>query len=255
MSRVGTLKDTLFIGNRKGTDLYKRIFVVSAFSGITNLLLEHKKSGTPGVYARFANSDNDQGWQTALDTVAAAMKDAHGAVLDHPDDLAAADDFVTDRIAGARSCLLDLQNLCSYGHFRLSDHMLVVRELLSGLGEAHSAFVTTQLLRRSGINARFVDLSGWREEAEYTLQERIAAGLGDVDLSCELPIVTGYAAILGSKFYGTTTTDGTGTVGATEIANRLLDTARTDTLINYTPQVYGRGEASIWRALAPDSIN
>ena len=49
MSRVHELRDTLLIGDRTGTDLYGRIFVVSAFGGITNLLLEHKKSGKPGV--------------------------------------------------------------------------------------------------------------------------------------------------------------------------------------------------------------
>jgi aspartate kinase len=72
---------------------------------------------------------------------------------------------VRERIEGARNCLIDLQRLCSYGHFRLSNHMLQIRELLSGLGEAHSAFVTTLLLQRAGVNARFVDLSGWRDEA------------------------------------------------------------------------------------------
>jgi aspartate kinase len=50
MSRVRELLDTLFIRNREGAALYGRIFVVSAFGGITNLLLEHKKSGAPGVY-------------------------------------------------------------------------------------------------------------------------------------------------------------------------------------------------------------
>jgi subtilisin family serine protease len=59
------------------------------------------------------------------------------------------------------------------------------------------------------------------------------------------PIVTGYAAVLGSKF---TTAD------PTLIANRLLETARTDTISGYDRSVHGRGEASIGRALAPASI-
>ncbi|WP_325063133.1 aspartate kinase [Halovulum marinum] len=193
MSRIHELVDTLFIGGRRGGDLYHRIFVVSAFGGITDLLLEHKKSGTPGVYALFANDDDDHGWLSALSRVAEAMNAAHHAVLSDAGDLALADDFVRDRIEGARSCLFDLQRLCSYGHFRLSSHMMVVRELLSGLGEAHSAFVTSLLLQRAGVNARFVDLSGWRDEDEYTLEQRIAAALRDVDLARELPIVTGYA--------------------------------------------------------------
>ncbi|MFB9149054.1 aspartate kinase [Roseovarius ramblicola] len=193
MTRVAELLDTLFIGDREGARLYHRIFVVSAFGGITNKLLEHKKSGTPGVYALFANDDDDHGWLDALTEVGHAMREAHGDILDHPGDRSMADEFVRERIEGARSCLFDLQRLCSYGHFRLGDHMLVIRELLSGLGEAHSAFVTTLLLQRAGVNARFIDLSGWRDEAEHTLSERIAQGLGDVDVATELPIVTGYA--------------------------------------------------------------
>ena len=193
MSRVRELRDTLIIGDRKGAELYKRIFVVSAFGGITNLLLEHKKTGEPGVYALFANDDNDHGWLSALTRVSEAMFEAHDAVLDDLGDRALAEDFVRERIEGARSCLFDLRRLCSYGHFRLSSQMMIVRELLSGLGEAHSAFVTALMLQRAGVNARFVDLSGWRDENECSLEERIASGLGDVDLSRELPIVTGYA--------------------------------------------------------------
>lgn len=193
MSRIGELRDTLFIGDREGADLYHRVFVVSAFGGITNLLLEHKKTGTPGVYALFANDDNGHDWLDGLTKVADAMREAHSAVLEHPADLTAADEFVRERIEGARSCLFDLRRLCSYGHFRLSSHMMVIRELLSGLGEAHSAFVTTLLLQRAGVNARFVDLSGWRDEEEHSLKERITAGLDQVDLTSELPIVTGYA--------------------------------------------------------------
>ena len=65
MSRIHELRDTLIIGDRKGADLYGRIFVVSAFGGITNLLLEHKKSGEPGAFAAFANNDGDHGWHAA----------------------------------------------------------------------------------------------------------------------------------------------------------------------------------------------
>ncbi|WP_370287240.1 aspartate kinase [Pseudooceanicola nanhaiensis] len=193
MSRLNELLGTLFIGDRKGQALYNRIFVVSAFGGITNLLLEHKKTGEPGVYALFANAENDQGWSNGLNRVSEAMKAAHREVLEHPADVSDADDFVRDRLDGARNCLIDLQRLCSYGHFRLSEHMQIIRELLSGLGEAHSAFVTTLMLKRAGVDARFIDLSGWRDDRELDLRERIQTALKDVDVSRELPIVTGYA--------------------------------------------------------------
>lgn len=191
MSRSGELLDSLFL--KKGEDPYHRIFVVSAYGGITDLLLEHKKSGEPGVYASFSNASNDLGWSEALNRVMEAMCARHHEILEAPGDLREADDFVRERIEGARSCLIDLQRLCSYGHFRLSQHMGITRELLSGLGESHSAFVTTLLLRRAGVAARFVDLGGWRDDRVLSLEERISEGLSDVDLATELPIVTGYA--------------------------------------------------------------
>ncbi|MFW2542407.1 aspartate kinase [Primorskyibacter sp. 2E107] len=190
MSRVSELLEPLF---RAPTPDYNRIFVVSAFGGITDLLLEHKKSGKPGVYAHFADETEGHGWHGALSKVEEAMREAQDAVLDHSADRTEARDFLRERMEGARSCLIDLQRLCSYGHFRLSQHMGQTRELLSGLGEAHSAFVTTLRLRRAGVNARFVDLSGWRDDRELSLEERIKDGLADVDLTTEMPIVTGYA--------------------------------------------------------------
>ena len=174
MSRINELRDTLIIGDRTAEELFHRIFVVSAFGGITNLLLEHKKTGDPGVYALFANDDNDHSWLDALTRVGAAMAERHNAVLHNSADRTLAENFVRDRIEGARNCLFDLRRLCSYGHFRLSNQMMIVRELLSGLGEAHSAYVTTLMLKRAGVNARFIDLSGWRDETECSLQERIA---------------------------------------------------------------------------------
>lgn len=191
MSRSAELLDSLFL--RGGADPYNRIFVVSAYAGITNMLLEHKKTRESGVYARFANASNEHGWSVALDDVMAAMNTAHAAVLQAPGDIRDADHFVRERIEGARSCLIDLQRLCSYGHFRLNQHLDKIRELLSGLGESHAAYATTLLLRRAGLNARFVDLGGWRDEREMTLEQRIAEGLRDLDLTSEMPIITGYA--------------------------------------------------------------
>lgn len=193
MSRLDELRDTLFVGDRTGADLYGRVFVVSAFGGITDLLLEHKKSGDTGVYARFASAEDDHGWHGALDTVAEAMCKAHSKVLERAADREQADVFVRERIEGARICLADLRRLCSYGHFRLSEHLLKVRELLSGLGEAHSALTATLVLQRANVNARLVDLTGWRDERETDLKGRILRGMDGVDASTEMPIVTGYA--------------------------------------------------------------
>ncbi|KAF0675046.1 aspartate kinase [Profundibacterium mesophilum] len=193
MSRIRDLVDTLFLGGERAADPYHRLFVVSAFGGITDLLLEHKKSGKPGVYALFASAESDHAWSDALSRVSEAMCVAHAEVLESAANRQLADGFVRERIEGARNCLIDLQRICSYGHFRLSQHMAIIRELLSGLGEAHSAYVTALLLSQHGINSRFIDLSGWRDDRECSLRERIVDGLAGIDFSAEMPIVTGYA--------------------------------------------------------------
>lgn len=59
------------------------------------------------------------------------------------------------------------------------------------------------------------------------------------------PIVSGYSAILGSKFEAAT---------PVQITQQLLNTARKDTVAGYNPAIHGRGEASLTRALAPVSI-
>lgn len=69
--------------------------------------------------------------------------------------------------------------------------------------------------------------------------------MGLTGTSFAAPIISGYGAIIHSKFRTATPTD---------VANRLLDTARTDTVTDYDPSVYGRGEASLARALAPAAI-
>ena len=193
MSRARELLDTILIGKRKGDALYNRVFVVSAFGGITDRLLEHKKSGEPGVYALFAHADNEHGWMEALSAVSRAMHAINEEMFDEAADRHAADDFVRERIEGARGCLIDLQRLCSYGHFQLGEHMQTIRELLSALGEAHSANNLALLLRRSGVNARFIDLTGWRDETQPSLNERIEQAFAEINLSRELPIVTGYS--------------------------------------------------------------
>ena len=192
VSRADELMDTLFLKS-DGDGPYNRVFVVSAFGGITDLLLEHKKSGEPGVYGHFAAAESDLRWSEALDRAAARMGEEHARLLDHAADRQEADEFLRDRIEGARSCLLDLQRLTSYGHFRLSDQMLTIRELLSGLGESHSAKVVTLMLNRRGVDARLVDLSGWRDESHPDLETRLTGAMEGVDFACELPIVTGYA--------------------------------------------------------------
>ena len=73
MSRFEEVLDNIFIGRREGAALYQRIFVVSAYSGMANLLLEHKKTGEPGVYQRFADAQSEGAWREALEGVRQRM--------------------------------------------------------------------------------------------------------------------------------------------------------------------------------------
>lgn len=59
------------------------------------------------------------------------------------------------------------------------------------------------------------------------------------------PVISAYAAVVGSKFTKAT---------PLQVTNQLLNTARQDTINNYDAKVHGRGEASLSRALAPVSI-
>lgn len=193
MSRSRELLDTVLIGPRKGGDLYGRIFVVSAYAGITDALLEHKKSGAPGIYASFASAESGQSWQAALDALLARMVAINAEIFDAGRARAEADRFAAERVADVRSCLVNLSRLCSFGHFQLDAHLMTVREMLASVGEAHSAFNTVLLLQSHGVNARLVDLSGWNAEGADDLSTVLAKAFDGIDFAREMPIVTGYA--------------------------------------------------------------
>ncbi|WP_100638970.1 aspartate kinase [Marinobacter salexigens] len=193
MSNYEAVRDNIIVGSRSKDDLYQRIFVVSAYGGVTNELLEHKKTGEPGVYALFADAESDWAWGDDLTQLIKFITDINGELFEDPMLKQQADQFITDRIEGVRGCLIDLQRLCSYGQFQLEEHLLTVREMLAGIGEAHSAFNTALKLQQEGINARFVDLTGWRDTEMLPLDEKLKQAFDAVDLSRELPIVTGYA--------------------------------------------------------------
>ncbi len=192
MSDYPAVRDSVILRGGHGKDLYQRIFVVSAYAGITNLLLEDKHTGQPGVYARFAKAADDRDWQSALAQARKQISQINQALFDQPAALAASEAFIGERLDDAQRCLADLQRLCEHGHFALDTHLLTVREMLASIGEAHSAWNTAQLLQRDGVNARFVDLSGWNATEHLSLDEHIEQAFGNLDLSRELPIVTGY---------------------------------------------------------------
>jgi aspartate kinase len=190
MTQFGEVMRNIIIGNRKGRALYQRVFVVSAYGGITDLLLERKKTGEPGVFANFAAGD--KAWRNSLEAVRARMLALNAGFADIGLDCKVADAFVNERIDGIRACLNDLIRLRSFGHFKPADYLPASREFLSAVGEAHSAFNAVLILQANGVKARFVDLSGWKEAETLPFNQAVREAFKDVDLAHELPIATGY---------------------------------------------------------------
>lgn len=191
MSRFPQLIEPLFMSD--GVPDYNRIFVVSAYGGITDMLLEHKHSDAPGVFTLFSEGDDVDAWQDQLADVGRRMREINAAFYVDETNRADADRFVNERIDDARECLTDVRRVCRFGPFEIEHYLDRVRELLASMGEAHSAYNATMLLREQGINARFVDLTGWHDNRSMTLDERLSDSLKDVDFEHELPIATGYA--------------------------------------------------------------
>nr|WP_204354533.1 S8 family serine peptidase [Paracoccus saliphilus] len=99
--------------------------------------------------------------------------------------------------------------------------------------------------------AKLTSYSNFAGKNQTVQRQFLAVGVrGDLSnlygTSFAAPVISGYAAVLGSKFKS---------ANPAQISKRLLDTARTDTIHNYKAAVHGRGQASISRALAPSRIN
>lgn len=193
MNDFASVRDNIILNALPPDSLYQRVFVVSAYGGITNKLLEDKKTGQPGVFGLFANGFNDDSWEIALAELNREMLAINQELFPTEQSLCEANGFIGERLDNAKTCLADLQSLCLHGHFALEIHLDTVREMLASIGEAHSAWNTAKLLRLGGINATFVDLTGWQETEHMSLDQRIQAAFDSIDLAVQMPIVTGYA--------------------------------------------------------------
>ncbi len=193
MSDYVSVRDNIIFKPVRKDTLYQRIFVVSAYAGITDKLLEHKTNSQPGIYAFFANSLEDESWRDALNALKLEMFAINKSLFGEGDLLLEANHFIGTRFDDACACLEDLQSLCLHGHFALDKHLSTVREMLASIGEAHSAWNTTRLLQRDGVNACFVDLTAWKKSKHLSLDDHINLVFEQLDLTTQLPIVTGYA--------------------------------------------------------------
>lgn len=190
MSAFGDVLSNIIFYNRQGPELYNRIFVVSAYAGVTNWLLENKKTGEPGVYHRISEFKK---FHEALKDVAGKLKalNQHYAPLGL--DLAVADAFVEQRMQEAKTYLDSLVNVLASGYVSSENILQAAREILASIGEAHSAFNSVNILQNRGVHATLVDLSGFHDHKSYTIDERIGHAFKHIKFDETVCIATGYA--------------------------------------------------------------
>ena len=189
MSKFDDVLQNIVIGRRSKDQYYNRIFVVSAYNGVTNWLLEHKKTGEPGIYALFVNSGDYKG---ALDTLLGKLIEINSGFAGIKLDQEKAREFITDRIEQSRNYLNSLAEVLASGYVNKQNILLAAREILASIGEAHSGFNSVNILSNNGINAEFVDLCGFHDAEFLTIDERIHKAFASIDPSRTIPIVTGY---------------------------------------------------------------
>lgn len=190
MSALQDVIKNIILFERTGDQLYNRVFVVSAFSGVTNLLLENKKTGEPGVYHRIANY---QDFHRPLKHLIEQLKDINKKYVGLGLDLAVADEFIEKHVTQARTYLENLANILASGYVSKEGILQAAREILASIGETHSAFNFTNILNNMGIHARLIDLSGFGDHRAFTIDQRIKHDFKNIDLENTICIVTGYA--------------------------------------------------------------
>jgi aspartate kinase len=190
MTALNDVINNIILFNRSGKELYNRIFVVSAFSGVTNLLLENKKTGEPGVYHNLANFKD---FHKPLKDLIVKLKQINKSYQSLGLNIAEADGFIEMRIKEAQTYLENLANILTSGYVSNEGILQAAREILASIGESHSAFNFANILQNMGINATLVDLSGFHDHHSYTIDQRIKRELQHIDFENTICIVTGYA--------------------------------------------------------------
>jgi len=189
MSQFEDVLQNIILGQAPEGNFYNRIFVVSAYMHVTNWLLEHKKTGEPGVYDLFVKNRDYQG---ALDTLLNKLIDINHGLEGIKLDLDVADAFIRDRVDQCRNYLVSLEEVMASGYVNKQNILLAAREILASIGEAHSAFNSVNILKNNGVEATFVDLCGFHDAEFLTIDERIHRAFADIDCSKTVPVATGY---------------------------------------------------------------
>lgn len=178
------------IGNPEETSFrYGRVFVVSAYAGVTNYLLEDKKSKAPGVYQYFVQGDD---YEKPLDELLEYLLSINEGFIDLGLNYKVAKAFLVERIAKTKSYLSSMREIIASGYVERDSIFSAARELLASIGEAHSAFNSVNILQNRGIPAILVDLTGFSDSRQLSISERIEQSFKSVDPFAGIVIATGY---------------------------------------------------------------
>ena len=126
MSRFPEIIDNIIL--RNPDDVYGRIYVVSAYGGITNELLEHKKTGQPGIYQLFREQQN---YPRKMLDLRDRLFQLNEALVPAGLDLDEANDFIGDHIDLAINVLRSMDNVLASGYVSHKALLLAARELLA----------------------------------------------------------------------------------------------------------------------------
>ena len=189
MSQFGDCLENIILRNRTDETFYNRIFVVSAYNNVTNWLLEHKKTGEPGVYAKFLHNEE---YESALDELCNKLLNINQSMKAIRLNVPEANRFIQYRIEQAKTYLSSMYQVLASGYVEKSSIYLAAREILASLGEAHSAWNSVNILNNHGLSATFIDLCGFNDNEMLTIDERIHKAFQGIDYSGTLCVATGY---------------------------------------------------------------
>lgn len=175
---------------RDPDDIYNRVFVVSAYGGVTNDLLENKKTRAPGIYKIFEEQGD---YPTAMAALKNRLCEMNRRYLEIGLDVAVADRFLLERMDSSVNILKSIQEVLSSGYVNRREMLLAAREILASIGEMQSAYNSANILKNRGYPSAFVDLSGWGDAREMTIDQRIKDVFRSVDPSQTICFATGYA--------------------------------------------------------------
>lgn len=189
MSRFKDVLNNIVYEGAEKKIRYGRVLVVSAYGGVTNLLLEDKKTGKPGIYQKFAeNSD----YGKELNLLCEKLKEINRGFSDIGLNIEEADNFISERTSQTANYLYHMAEVMASGYVDKKNLLRAARELLASIGEIHSAYNSVNILTNNGINSILVDLSGFHDTHAYSLEERIHHSFKDIDIKNNIVIATGY---------------------------------------------------------------